>query len=85
MGSKVGYLKYRGEGAQEGRRGDPCKEGEEAPMAGVVGTYGGHHMPGASGGVVWAAGGETRPWQPNQPSDHTVPTNQYNNSQSIHQ
>ena len=51
MSSKVGYLKYRGEGTHEGGRGDPCKEGEEAPMAGVVGTYGGHHMPGASGGV----------------------------------
>ena len=44
MGSKGGYLKYRGEGTHEGGRGDPCKEGEEAPMAGVVGTYGGHHM-----------------------------------------
>ena len=51
MGSKVGYLKYRGEGTHEDGRGDPCKEGEEAPMAGVLGTYGGHHMPCASGGV----------------------------------
>ena len=52
MGSKVGYLKYRGEGTHEGGRGGPCKEGEEAPMAGVVGTYGGPHMPGTSGGVA---------------------------------
>ena len=79
MGSKVGYLKYRGEGAQEGRRGDPCKEGEEAPIARVVGI----ECPVPA--MVWAAGGETMRWQPNQPSDHTVPTNQYNNSQSIYQ
>ena len=65
--------------------GTLAKRGKRHPWYGVVGTYGGHHMPGASGGVVWAAGGETMGWQPNQPSDHTVSTNQYNNSQSIYQ
>ena len=79
MSSKVGYLKYRGEGTHEGGRGDPCKEGEEAPMVRMAGII----CPAPA--VVWAAGGETMPWQPNQPSDHTVPTNQYNNSQSIYQ
>ena len=50
MGSKVEYLKYRGDGAHEGGRGDSCKEGEEAPM-----VRGGGH-------VWWASYARRQRW-----------------------
>ena len=80
MGSRVGYLKYRGEGTHEGGRGGPCKEGEEAPMAGVVGII----CPAPA--VVWCGQLEEKPWAGNPTSQVTIlfqPTNTTTASQFI--